>query len=116
MATSQFIIIKPLAQHYTGWMLNNLAKEKEIDDPQNHESLSRTEETRLVRALYSFELYCNLGISHYKFDQPRLRFRNVDVLIFLCRYEPWEVEEIACVYTLAKKVFGQFLNDIHGDL
>src|SRR5699024_20183 len=97
----------------------NLAKEKETDNPQNYESLSRTEETRLVRALYRFELYCNLlGASHYKFGrQRRLRFRNMDVLrIFLCMYEPWQVEEIICVYTFAKKVFDQIFNDIRGDL
>ncbi|RDL30361.1 uncharacterized protein BP5553_10239 [Venustampulla echinocandica] len=51
-------IIKALARHYTDWALINLATETK--DSQSHGLLSRTEETRLLRALYRFQLCCNL--------------------------------------------------------
>lgn len=35
---------------------------------------------------------------------------------FFCLYTPWEVEEITCLYTFARRVVDQVLNDIHGDV
>lgn len=107
-------IIKPLAWHYTGWALKNLARdttkdqedlellnsyktgwapdnlaEETIKDLENHEPLSRTEEAWLLRALCPFQLYYNLfGVR--RFDrQRRLELENVDILrIFMGIYEP----------------------------
>ncbi|KAJ9202201.1 hypothetical protein DTO164E3_3130 [Paecilomyces variotii] len=110
-------IIKPLARHYTAWALDNLSKE--VGDPQNHESLSITEETRLMRALYRFQLCCNLfGVGRYRsYLQPRLGFDSVDTLrIFICIFEPWEVEEIACIYSFAKEKYNQIFDDICWDI
>lgn len=45
-------IVMPLVRSYISWALNNLTKETGKESPQSHnEPLSRTEETRLVRAL-----------------------------------------------------------------
>ena len=113
MVTFHCTIIKPLIQHYTCWALENLAKETE--EVQYNRSLSRTEETRLTRALYRFQLYCNLfGVSKYWFGRQQMfGFEDVDILrIFIGNYEPWEVEEIACIYTFAKKMFNEVFDDI----
>lgn len=62
-----------------------------------------------MRALYRFQLYCNLfGVSQYKVDhQWMLRFQDEDILrIFMDIYEPWEVEEIACIYAFTKEKFN----------
>lgn len=110
-------IIKPLVRHYTAWALDNLSKE--AGDPQNHESLSITEETRLMRALYRFQLCCNLfGVGRYRsYLQPRLGFDSVGILkIFICIFEPWEVEEIACIYSFAKEKYNQIFDDICWDV
>lgn len=32
--------------------------------------------------------------------------------IFLDLFEPWEVEEISCIYTFAKERYNQIFNDI----
>lgn len=109
----------PLAAHYIGWAFNNLAKETKKDPLQSYEPLSRTEETRLVRALYRFQLYCNLfGVSHYRFRcQWMLEFDHVNILrIYLGNYEPWEVEEIACIYAFTKATFNQVFDDIRWDV
>lgn len=108
-------VIKPLARHYTDWALSNLANETK--GSQSRELLSRTEETRLMRALYRFQLCCNLfgKGSHEPFRQPS--FQSVDILkIFICIFEPWEVEEIACIYTFAKDKYDQIFRDIRWDV
>lgn len=98
MVTFHCTIIKPLIQHYTCWALENLAKETE--EVRYNRSLSRTEETRLTRALYRFQLYCNLfGVGHCKSPTRRLEFRDDDIVrLYLDVFEPWEVEEMACIF------------------
>lgn len=93
-------------------MLNILAKEKETDDPKSRESLSRTEEAHLMRALDHFELYCKLlGISHYKFDhQRRFRFRNMAVLRkFLCMYDFGRLGILFASILLLRRCLARFL-------
>ena len=72
MATFHFTIIKTLIWYYTGWTMGNL--NREIKDPPSHGLLSITEETRLVRSLYHFQLYCNIfGVGRYPFRQRLLK-------------------------------------------
>ncbi|OAQ58310.1 hypothetical protein VFPPC_11650 [Pochonia chlamydosporia 170] len=110
-------IIKPLAQHYSAWALANLSSE--TGDSLSHEPLTKTEEQRLIRGLYRFQLSCNLfgtncqGISL----KSKLGFQPVDILkIFICIFEPWEVEEIACIYTFAKEKYDQIFGTIRWDV
>lgn len=35
---------------------------------------------------------------------------------FLCKFEPWEVEEICCIYTFSKAKYDQIFNNISWDL
>ncbi|KAK3935654.1 hypothetical protein QBC46DRAFT_396979 [Diplogelasinospora grovesii] len=110
-------IIKPLTRYYTSWALANLANETK--DLQSHEPLSKAEETRLMRALYRFQLCCNLfGVGrHGTSRQATFRFRSVDILtIFICIFEPWQVEEIACIYTFAEEKYDQIFRDISWDV
>ncbi|KAI1739682.1 hypothetical protein F4680DRAFT_466195 [Xylaria scruposa] len=117
MATFVFSIIKPLVGHYTRWALANLANE--TGNSHSHEPLSKTEEIRLMRALYRFQLCCNLfGNNHYRTSwQIDLRFMSHDILnIFFCIFEPWEVEEIACIHTFVKEKYDQIFRDIYWDV
>ncbi|KJK62633.1 hypothetical protein P875_00095165 [Aspergillus parasiticus SU-1] len=117
LAASYFSIVKPLAQYYTSWALGNLAAE--TDKPRSDEPLSKMEETRLIRALYRFQLCCNLfGVGCHKSSQiQRLSFDSVEIgTIFLDLFEPWEVEEICCIYTFAKERYNQIFNDIRWDV
>ena len=110
-------VIKPLVRHYTGWALSNLANETK--GSQCDELLSMTEEMRLIRAFYRFQLCCNLfgRDSHQLPWLPDMDFKPDDILrIFFCIFEPWEVEEIACIYTFAKEKYDQILNDIRWDV
>ncbi|ODM24314.1 hypothetical protein SI65_01978 [Aspergillus cristatus] len=64
----------------------------------------------MARALYRFQLYYNLfSVS--------IGFEDVDILrIFMGNYEPWEVEEIVCIYTFVKAKFNQVFDGIHCDV
>jgi hypothetical protein len=63
IVTFYFSIIKPLAQICTNWAIGKLALETK--SKQDGEPLSKPEETRLLRALYRFQLCCNLfGVNH----------------------------------------------------
>ncbi|KAI9773741.1 MAG: hypothetical protein M1839_002012 [Geoglossum umbratile] len=120
MATFYFSIIAPLARHYVNWALTNLSKMTK--GSLDNGLLSKAEETRVHRALYRFQLYCNLfGAGRFIASRPAIRswhsFESIDILReFICIYEPWEVEEIACIYDFAKEKFNQIFNDIRWDL
>ena len=115
-------IVIPLAKSYTTWALNNLAKVTGKDPPQSHdELLSRTEEIRLVRALYRLELYCNLfGASHNRRHSRHTVWEYGDEKDLFERllhmYEPWEVEEMACAFTFSQQKYDQIFKDIHHDV
>jgi len=112
-----FSVIKPLTRRYTEWTLSNLAQE--TNSKQIYGPLSRTEGTRVLRAFYRFQLFCNLfGVVNHKSLQPnRSDFTSIDILrIFIGLFEPWEVEEIASIYAFSKEHYDKILHDIHWDL
>ncbi|WEW56835.1 hypothetical protein PRK78_002290 [Emydomyces testavorans] len=115
MITFYSSIIKPLARSYTAWALGNLATETK--NSLSREPFSKTEQTRLRRALYRFQICCKLfGQNRHRWiNSPRLK--PVDILkMFFCVFEPWEVEEIACIYTFAQEKYDQIFHDICWDV
>lgn len=84
-----------------------------LDPALQVSALSATEETRLVRALYRWQLYCNL------FGQGRSGHRKVPQFsseerldVFFCIFKPWEVEEIYCLYLLLRDFYNGVLDAI----
>ncbi|POR37701.1 Uncharacterized protein TPAR_02102 [Tolypocladium paradoxum] len=118
MVKFHWFVVAPLARRYTHWALSNLRDESTVEFDDD-ETLSQTEEGRLIRALYRFQLCCTLfGNSHLGAPQVTgSRFESVEILVFfLCLFEPWEVEEIACIYAFAKEKYGQVFGDIKWDV
>ena len=72
--------------------------------PTDPDSPSKTELRRIYRALYRFELFCTLFCPpiHCDYLKPIDRENEADgrdmADWFLQIFQPWEVEEIACVY------------------
>ncbi|KAI9778197.1 MAG: hypothetical protein M1839_008314 [Geoglossum umbratile] len=120
MAAFHSSIVKPLACRYVHWALTNLSKETKSS--LDNGLLSKTEETRVLRALYRFQLCCNLfGEGPFKFARGPFRIRYpfpvLDILkLFLCLFEPWEVEEMVCIHAFAKEKVDQTFKDIRWDL
>lgn len=101
IARVHIAVVTPLVRHYAEWALSNYSKENKKDDMQGARHLSKTEETRILRGLYRFEIYCNLyAPSHTKVwgRTPRAPSSMVFLAKFIYLFEPWEVEELCCIY------------------
>lgn len=74
-------IIKPLTRRYTHWALANLVESSETKYEESHEPLSKTEEIRLLRGLYRFQLCCNLfsAGSYRTPEHPKASFRPKEI-------------------------------------
>lgn len=117
LAAFHFSVIQPLARHYHEWTLANFAKE--IDAPTSRQPFSKTEKMRLMRALYRFQLCCNLfGRGRHGIPPgTKPEMDDMDILKhFICIFEPWEVEEICCIYTFSKLQYERIFNDISWDV
>lgn len=113
--------VKPLIEYYARWILNNLAKEINKDACSQESSqesiqvtLTRTEELRLTRAVYRFQLLCQL--ADRADDTTSISSRAERVEAFLDLLEPWEIEELFSFYQFAQGVYDRTLNDIRWDL
>jgi hypothetical protein len=109
--------VTPLAAQFVAWAYANLGSSAAkclAQSPGAAENLTRTEKTRLLRAFYRFEVFCRLfGDNQYE------NFIGVDVVnIFFAdmEFEPWEVEEMCCVYTFVKETYEETINDVRWDL
>ena len=71
-----------------------------------------------MRALYRFQLYCNLfGVGRSKNHTKWLDFYPDGIMrLFLNVFEPWEVEEIACIHNFAKWEVDRFFKRISLDV
>ena len=110
--------VSPVIRRYANWAQSNLSAESKCQDIIHH-PLSRAERSRLVRAMYRFQLCCNLfgTVSRSSLTQASLRVKPEDILnMFFTRYEPWEVEEVACVYSFAKETYNKIFSDVRWDI
>lgn len=100
-------IVKDFTQKLFEWALRNL--DMTMIRPRLHEPPSKTEKTRIMCALYRFEVCCNLfgaGL-HGAPEGSNLDIGELNILKnFFCLFEPCKVEEICCVYAFAKETYN----------
>ncbi|KAK3899285.1 hypothetical protein C8A05DRAFT_46603 [Staphylotrichum tortipilum] len=107
-------VIEPLVQSFVNWALGNFARETEAPPPP--QPLSRTEEARIVRAMYRFQLCCNLFHDRrHQWISVQLDALDMLELVFSL-FEPWEVEQVVCVYAFVQDRFDRIFSAIHGDV
>ncbi|RSL78415.1 hypothetical protein CEP51_008224 [Fusarium floridanum] len=101
LAMFHLSFIQPLIEKYKNWAMTNIANDFEEQKKTAHTApLSSTEQLRIMRALYRFQLWCNLfGGFSYMCD------REGPPYMFFSLYEPWEVEEISSVHLFATSGF-----------
>ncbi|UPK90883.1 hypothetical protein LCI18_001818 [Fusarium solani-melongenae] len=101
LAVFHFLVVQPFTKMYKNWAFANIANA--FEDPKmtaRTRPLTPTEEMRIMRGLYRFQLWCNLfGHSESVFDEVRI------LEMFFGVYEPWEVDEINSVHTFATEGF-----------
>ncbi|RAH58784.1 hypothetical protein BO85DRAFT_519604 [Aspergillus piperis CBS 112811] len=122
MMAFHFDVIKPFAKHYAEWALSNLAMEPEASHTKVDEPLSESEEFRIIRALYRFQICCNLfGLGphqdHVSGDyQDYLFVKTRKISQFLeSLYHPWELEELYCINLFAEEKCTDFIKSIEWD-
>ena len=116
MAAFHCSTVSPILRLFTSQALENLAEE--AGQPLEEEPISSTEQARLRRAFYRFQLTCQL-LSHGKFNGRRERTGENEWPIrylwsFVGMFEPWEIEEIACIHAFAKMKFDQIFDQMYG--
>lgn len=103
--------IKPLLRRIPRLLLRNLDRSIKVD------GLSRVEQTRILRALYRFQLWCNLyGTSQLACAREQT-IDPYDILgYFFEVFNPWEIEEISCIYAFFMEMYEKVFADIKWDL
>ncbi|OJJ99010.1 hypothetical protein ASPACDRAFT_44638 [Aspergillus aculeatus ATCC 16872] len=108
-----YTVILLLVPRFTAWMQANLPGEAKLGLIQlgspMQPKISSTEESRIIRALYRFQLCC------YLFGNPRgdspwskksYHLGYVDILQHLeAMFYAWEIEEILCVHTFVEDLY-----------
>ncbi|KAI3221535.1 hypothetical protein DTO027I6_435 [Penicillium roqueforti] len=91
-------IVQPLMRCFVREALTNLTEK--TNESQIEETLSTTEETRLIRGFYRFQLCCNIYGLESAESIPYVSWISVSQHIlgdFLYIFDPWEAEELSCV-------------------
>lgn len=113
-------MVKPLVKQYACWSLSNLSNEPEATKGLEETPLSRTEESRLIRSLYRFQLCCNLfgKTAHHELPlRSHPDFSPLQMLqILQSSFDPWELEEIYCVYIFAENKYKSVFEEIRLDV
>ncbi|KAK5164813.1 uncharacterized protein LTR77_009477 [Saxophila tyrrhenica] len=103
--------VEPLATHYAHSLLENLAGEANSDKGKHVPTAS--EMVRLTRAMYRFQLLCQLAGPAGRTYPNDPREDSYTALINLM--EPWEVEELLSFYQFARGSYEKILNDVRWD-
>ncbi|OJJ69883.1 hypothetical protein ASPBRDRAFT_678288 [Aspergillus brasiliensis CBS 101740] len=110
-------VVQPLMKLYIDEIFSNLTQQPEVN--QCDRTLSPTEEIRVLRSMYRFQLGCNLfgAGPNFTYSKPCLPDDMEGTLSFLFR--PWELEEINCINVFAKvnydHIFDRNVCDMGGD-
>jgi hypothetical protein len=113
MAAFHQAIVRPLVLECAVLFQQNLNPFLRASSP------SATEQTRLMRALYRFELFCNLFGQGPEARRVRLTAPLADCEILAHCFgplAPWEVEEIDCIYTLIRNKYNEVFDTIGREL
>lgn len=102
-------VVRPLVRECAACFLQNI----ENIDPSLVDDLSAMEKTRLLRALYRFQLWCNLFGNGPRASSHTLRPEPQHIWRFF--FEPflaWEVAEISCIYSVIYGVYNRVFKAI----
>lgn len=115
MAALYLHSVKPIAELFARWALDNLAKEVGQDGKGNEKepALSHTEMMRLTRATYRFQLLSQL-VDPDDWTKRNSGERSTQALFDIL--QPWEIEELFSFYEFAEEVYNEILNRIRWDV
>lgn len=112
MAAFYISTISPLLKRIPEKLLRNLDRSLKLEG-----GLRSVERLRIARALYRFQLWCNLYGTG---DGAACRDQTVDhfdMLVYFFEVFPaWEIEEISCIHAFFMDMYDRIFVDIRWDL
>ncbi|KAK3295339.1 uncharacterized protein B0H64DRAFT_459470 [Chaetomium fimeti] len=107
MATFYWSTVGPLMQKIPQKLLHNLDPSLQLGH------LSRVEEERILRALYRFEMWCNLYGTKPGAAAGSQSVQPIEMLMYFFQvFEPWEIEEISCIHALLMDMYDHIFVDL----
>lgn len=112
-----FRTIAPMATYFIRRALDEL--ERQESEPEGrprrpHPEPSSTEWQRCLRAAYRFQLLCQAGDPAMPAAVREDAIRNAIFVLFTP--EPWEVEELICLFQLAQAAYEKVFDDIESEV
>ncbi|CAN8097711.1 unnamed protein product [Discula destructiva] len=121
MVSQHFQTIVPIAKHFAKWALDELARQANgCEDassrynPASLPALRHTEWLRCLRAVYRFQLLCNVASPAIPGLTPDDVKHNSELLFHALT--PWEVEELFSFYQFAKAIYNGVFDSIENEL
>lgn len=116
LATFHLSVVRPMTNMYSRWALQNLARAVACSSEQQHEqapqdaNLSRSEEIRIMRAVYQCETFHHLFGCHRGTVPGNYDFHQINGLFFSI-FDPWEAEAIGCIDGFVRHGYGLLRGD-----
>lgn len=121
MAGYHLVIVRPLAQKFADWALENVKNAGFVVASQSSSAnvvvpalLSRSEEIRTFQALYRYATY------HHLFGENKGRrhgsFRHHEINDIFCgKFDPWENEALGCIEEFVRTSYERVFEEIKPD-
>lgn len=104
-------VIEPLTERYATWALAALSSSPETSP------LSGIERRRIQRALYRYEVFCNVcGSRGEGRSAPRYIREHAQRLRILSLFPAWQIEDILCIHEFGKDIYGGIFDQVAWDL
>ncbi|KAF5546751.1 hypothetical protein FNAPI_8769 [Fusarium napiforme] len=113
IVTFHSTVIRPLIHHYVSWTRENMEL---LSSPKD---ISKTEERRIMRGLYRFQIFSNLfGPARYRGFRhgESLLGEEERLTLFLDGFEAWEVEEMLCINAFMHAKYDSVFQEVQWDL
>ena len=123
LAAYHLSVALPMARWYSAWALANLeqatvAAAEPAEGVRSWENmpLSRSEERRVLRAVYRYETFHHLFGQNESMRLGGFRHEQINE-IFFCLLDPWEAEAVGCIDLFVRQryenIFDQVKDDLH---
>ncbi|KAJ4012507.1 hypothetical protein NW752_008205 [Fusarium irregulare] len=105
-------VVMPLVSRFMKWTQGN------FEGLSLSGGLSHTEMKRILRGFYRYQLFCKIfGLKGRpeQYIQPCVS-EDAKLQLFLGMYEPWETEEVLCVYDFVNYEYDRLLDNTWWDV
>lgn len=130
LAAYHLSVARPMLRMYSEWALGNLAQLSrsvsvagsgsttgETETNEHGLVLSRSEEIRILRAIYRYDTYHHLFGVNKGYRQISTPLDDDQVIeMFFCLFDPWEVEAIVCLDVFIRKRYDEIFDEVQLDL